>query len=87
MEATPTNAEGPWDDGGGAMVLHLVSSPPLSFPSLLQVKGGGPGRVGKDRELPGSLRRAKQGSRSQERGARDKSGPGAGANVFSLASC
>ena len=37
------------------MVLHLVSSTPLSFPLLLQVKGGGTGRIGKDRELLGSL--------------------------------
>ena len=32
VQGVPPNAEGPWDDGDGAMVLCLVSFTPLSFP-------------------------------------------------------
>ena len=30
MDATPPNAKGPWDDGGGAMAIRLLSSPLIS---------------------------------------------------------
>ena len=55
MDATPPNTEGPWDNRCGAMVLRLVSFLTLSFPLLLQVEGGWPGRVVQGCESLGSL--------------------------------